>query len=77
MTLSAANKVVVPWGSQSRAPRRPGPALVHRQSRSGVRSSAWIWNFLIDRQDDGVGGRIDIEADDVTHFLGEPGSLDS
>ena len=37
-----------------------------------VRSSAWIW-LLVKRQDDGVGGRIDIKPHYVAQFLDEVG----
>ena len=36
-----------------------------------VRSSAWIWRLLVDRQHDGVGRRVDIEPDDVAELGGE------
>jgi hypothetical protein len=45
---------------------RPGSALLHGQAGS----SAWIWLFLfIDQEDDGMGGWIDIEADDIAQFI--------
>jgi hypothetical protein len=33
--------------------------------------------FLIDRQDNGVAGRIDVEAGDLLQFGGKRGSFDS
>jgi hypothetical protein len=47
-----------------------GAPVLHRQSRQGAvqrLDSA----FLIDREHDGVGGRIDVQADDVLELGGK------
>ena len=49
---------------------RPGAARLHRQSRLGAVERLDL-ALLVDREDDGVGGRIDVEADDVLELLGE------
>ena len=46
-------------------------ALLQRQSGLRSRSSASNLALFIDRQDDGVCGRIDIEPDDVAQFVDE------
>ena len=47
-----------------------GAALLHRQSRLGAVERLDL-ALLVDREHDGVGGRIDVEADDVLELLGE------
>lgn len=47
---------------------RPGAALLHRQTRLGAVGRLDL-ALLINREDDGVGGRIDIETDDVPELL--------
>ena len=42
-----------------------------------VRSSAWIWRLLVDRQHHGMGWRVDIEADDVLSLGTNSGSFES
>ena len=55
---------------------RSGAVLLQRQS--GLRAvQRLIWLFFVDRQDDGVRGRIDIEPDDVGQFIDKRGSLES
>ena len=49
---------------------RSGAARLHRQSRLGAVERLDL-ALLVDREDDGMGGRIDVEADDVLEFLGE------
>ena len=36
-----------------------------------VRSSAWIWRLLVDREHDGVRRRVDVQPDDGAQLLGE------
>ena len=43
---------------------RPGAARLHRQTRLGAVECLDL-ALLVDREDDGVGGRIDVETDDV------------
>src|SRR5262245_63448962 len=47
-----------------------GAARFHRQSRLGAVERLDL-AILVDREHDGMGGRIDIEADDVFEFLGK------
>ena len=47
---------------------RPSAALLHRQTGLGAVERLDL-ALLIDREDDGVGGRIDIETDDVPELL--------
>ena len=47
-----------------------GAALLHRQARLGAVERLDL-ALLVDRQHDGMGRRIDIEADDVVELLGE------
>src|SRR5260370_42634449 len=76
-TLSVTNKVVTPWrfvimGYDARAP------LLHRQTRLGTIKRRNL-ALLVNRQDNGVAGRIDIEADDLVQFgrkLGIVGQLE-
>ena len=49
---------------------RPGAARLHRQTRLGAVERLDL-ALLIDREDDGMGGRIDVEADDVLELLGK------
>jgi hypothetical protein len=49
---------------------RPGTARLHRQTRLGAVERLDL-ALLVDREDDRMGGRIDLEADDVFEFLGE------
>ena len=49
---------------------RPGAAWLHRQARLSAVERLDL-ALLIDREDDRMGGRIDVEADDVFEFLGE------
>ena len=49
---------------------RPGAAWLHRQSRLGAVERLDL-ALLVDREDDRMGGRIDVEADDVLELLGE------
>jgi hypothetical protein len=67
--FSAANSVVVPWRLSScvMVPARPGCI----GSPGWVRSSAWTWLFSSGREDDRMGARVDIEADDILEFFGE------
>ena len=48
----------------------PCPPRLHRQSRLGAIERLDL-ALLVDREDDGVGGRIDVEADHVLELLGE------
>ena len=50
---------------------RAGATLLHRQARLGPIKGLDL-ALLIDRQDDGVVGRINIQADDVVQFGGNP-----
>jgi hypothetical protein len=69
-TLSAANKVVTPalviMGYGASAP------LLHRQTRLGTIKRLNL-ALLVNRQDNGVAGRIDIEANDLVQFGGKLG----
>ena len=47
-----------------------GPALLHRQARLGAIEGLDL-ALLVDREDDGVSRRIDVEADDVLELGGE------
>ena len=47
---------------------RPSAALLHRQTGLGAVECLDL-ALLVNREDDGVGGRIDIEADDVLELL--------
>ena len=49
---------------------RPGTARLHRQPRLGAVERLDL-ALLVDREDDRMGGRIDVEADDVFELLGE------
>ena len=49
---------------------RPGAALLHWQARLGAVERLDLALF-IDREDDGMGGRIDIETDDVAQLVDE------
>ena len=49
---------------------RPGAALLHWQAGLGAVERLDL-AFFIDREDDGMGGRIDIEADDVAQLVDE------
>jgi len=51
---------------------RSSPALLHRQARLGAVERLDL-AFLVKRQDDGVGGRIDIKPHDFAQFLDEVG----
>ena len=53
-----------------------GAALLHRQARLGAVERLDL-AFFVERQDDGVGRRIDVEPDDVAQLLDEFGSLES
>ena len=55
---------------------RPNAALLHRQTGLGAVERLDL-ALLIYREDDGVGGRIDIETDDVPELLTNSGSFDS
>ena len=55
---------------------RAGAARLHRQPWLGTVERLNLALF-VDREDDRMGGRIDIEADDVFEFLGDFGSFDS
>ena len=48
----------------------PGAALLHRQAGLGAVEGLDLAH-LVDRQHNGMGGRIDIEADDISELLGE------
>jgi len=52
----------------------PGPTLLQRQARLGAVERLDL-GLLVHRQHHGVGGRIDIEADDVSDLGGELGVL--
>ena len=47
---------------------RSGAARLHRQTRLGA-VERWDLALLIDREDDGMGWRVDIEADDVAQLV--------
>src|SRR5262249_33662266 len=49
---------------------RPGAPRLHRQSRLGAVEGLDL-ALLVDRENDGVGGRVDVEADDVPELRGE------
>jgi hypothetical protein len=49
---------------------RAAAAALERQARLGAVEGLDL-AFLIDRQDQGMGGRIDVEADDVADLVGE------
>jgi len=49
---------------------RPGPALLHRQAGLGAIERLYLALF-VDRQHDGMGGRIDVETHDISEFLGK------
>ena len=49
---------------------RPGPSLLHRQAGLGAVERLDLALF-VDRQHDGMGGRIDVEAHDIAELLGE------
>jgi hypothetical protein len=49
---------------------RAGTAWLHRQSRLGAVKRLNLALF-VDREDDRMGGRVDVEADDVFEFLGK------
>jgi hypothetical protein len=49
---------------------RPEPTRLHRQARLGSVERLDL-RLLIDAEDDGVGRRVDVEADDVLHLVGE------
>lgn len=51
---------------------RPGPAFLDGKPRLGAVKRLYLALF-VDRQHDGMGGRIDIEADDIGELLDEPG----
>jgi len=55
---------------------RSGATRLHRQSRLGAIESLDL-ALLVDREDDGVGGRVDIETDHIPELVGELGSFDS
>ena len=65
-TLRAANSVVVPWLVTHGA----GASLLHGQSQLGAVKSMDL-ALLVDREDDGMSGRVDIEADNVPELVGE------
>src|SRR5260370_1066923 len=48
---------------------RPGTARLHRQTRLGAVERLDL-ALLVDREDDRMGGGIDVRADDVFEFLG-------
>ena len=52
------------------ARHRPGAARLHRQSRLGA-VECLVLAFLVDRENNRMGGRIDVEADDVFELLSE------
>ena len=64
--LSAA--VVDGFGANDTIAVTSGAARLHRQTRLGVVERVDL-AFLIDRENDGMGGRIDIEADDVAQLV--------
>ena len=47
-----------------------GAAGLHRQARLGAIEGLDL-ALLVDRKDDGMGGRINVEADDILEFLGK------
>ena len=47
-----------------------GPSRFHRQSRLGAVKGPDL-AFFVNREDNGVGGRIDVETDHFPEFLGE------
>src|SRR6266542_6215901 len=49
---------------------RPGAARLHWQSRLGAVEGLDL-ALLVDRENDGMGGRVDVEADDVPELRGE------
>src|SRR6516162_3948179 len=49
---------------------RSGATWLHRQSRLGAIESLDL-ALLVDREDDGVGGRVDIETDHIPELVGE------
>ena len=49
---------------------RPGAARLHRQARLGAVERLDL-ALLVDREDNGMGGRIDVEANDVLELLGK------
>jgi hypothetical protein len=49
---------------------RTGPSRLHRQSRLGAVEGLDL-AFFVNREDNGVGGRIDVETDHVPEFFGE------
>src|SRR5213595_966048 len=49
---------------------RPGASRLHRQSRLGAVEGLDL-TLLVDRENDGVGGRVDVEADDVPELRSE------
>jgi dihydroxyacetone kinase len=53
-----------------------GAALLHRQAGLGAVERLDL-ALLVDRQHDGMGRRIDVEADDVASFSAKAGSLES
>ena len=56
----------------------PGATLLHRQARLGAVKRLDLGLF-VDAEHHGMGGRINVEADDVAHLLGElrvPGELE-
>jgi len=50
---------------------RPGAALLHWQAGLGAVERLDLALF-IDREDDGMGGRIDIQTDNVAQLVDEP-----
>src|SRR5258705_6526658 len=50
---------------------RPGATRLHRQPRLGAVEGLDL-ALLVDREDDRVGGRVDIETDHILELLGEP-----
>jgi hypothetical protein len=54
----------------------PSAALLQWKARLGAVQSLDL-GLLVDRQDDGVGRRVDVEADDVSDLGGDCGSLES
>ena len=49
---------------------RAGSTLLHRQPRLGAIQRLDL-TFLVDREDNRMGGRIDVEAYDILEFFGE------
>src|SRR6478752_2882155 len=68
-TSSAANNVVTPMSLVIMGHGTSAP-LLHRQTRLGAIKRLNL-ALLIDRQDNGVVGRIDVEADDLVQFGGK------